>query len=81
MQSAPTQEPIIFGLLNACLENLRSQGMSKMFIDGVANDAAGLLAQFGEHPNRSLNSIFELIYQASENGPNTETFGKTYESE
>lgn len=47
---------IIFGLLDACLENLRSQGMSKMFIDGVANDA-DLLMQFGEHPNTKSSSI------------------------
>ncbi|KAE9374486.1 hypothetical protein N431DRAFT_455239 [Stipitochalara longipes BDJ] len=46
MQSVPTQQSVIFGLLDACVENLRGQGMTKMFIDGVANDS-DLLMQFG----------------------------------
>ncbi len=47
MQSAPTQEAVIFGLLDASIENLRSQGMTKLFIDGVANDF-DFLMQLGE---------------------------------
>jgi len=47
MQSAPTQESVIFGLLDASVENLRSQGMTKMFMDGVTNDS-DLFMQHGE---------------------------------
>jgi hypothetical protein len=49
IQPAPPQESVIFGLLDASAENLRSQGMTKMFIDGVANDF-DFLMQLGEPP-------------------------------
>jgi methyl coenzyme M reductase gamma subunit len=47
MQSAPTHDSVIFGLLDASVENLRSQGMTKMFIDGVATNL-DLLVKLGE---------------------------------
>jgi hypothetical protein len=53
MQLVPTQKSVILGLLDACVENLRSQGMTKMFVDGVANDS-DLLIQFGEHPSTGV---------------------------
>ena len=49
MQLVPTQKSVILGLLDACVKNLRSQGMTKMFIDGVANDLDHLI-QLGESP-------------------------------
>jgi len=50
MQPAPTQDSGIFGLLDAAIENLRSQGMTKIFIDGVTDDA-DILMQLGELPD------------------------------
>jgi hypothetical protein len=53
MQAAPTHDSVIFGLLDASVENLQSQGMTKMFLDGVANDS-DLFMQLGEPPVSSL---------------------------
>jgi hypothetical protein len=52
MQPAPTQDSGISGLLDAAIENLRSQGMTKIFIDGVTDDA-DILMQLGELLNTS----------------------------
>jgi hypothetical protein len=53
IQAAPKKDSVIIGLLDASLKNLRSQGMTKMFIDGVTDDLDHLTT-LGEIPNSNL---------------------------
>lgn len=44
---ATEQNAVMVGLLDACVKNLQSQGMRKMFIDGVAGEV-GSFKQLGK---------------------------------
>ena len=60
IQQALAQDTVIVGLLHASVQNLRSQGMTKMFIDGVANDSEHLM-QLGKSSVIS-NALPGLIF-------------------
>lgn len=41
--SGDKRDTILDGLLDACVVNLQSQGMKKMFLDGITEGASDLL--------------------------------------
>lgn len=49
--AAQKRESVLGGLINACVENLQKQGMTRLFFDGVTGNPSDLieLGMFLEH--------------------------------
>jgi hypothetical protein len=64
-------------LLDSCIRLLANQGMNKLLIDAVAGGDEGFQSM-GEYSPNGINTWTPLTrYQASKNGRDTGTCGKT----
>lgn len=69
---------VISGLLEACLRNLQSQGMKKMFLDGVSSEL-DFLEQLGWTPEFNTLQVTDQ-WKDSSNGRNIKMCGKKHET-